>query len=57
MVSIFFSKNTKLNYNATMMGSGNKIMYHRYVYNKMKYVLLMIWEICQDNEFIMIKNM
>ena len=40
-----------------MMGSGNKIMYHRYVYNKMKYVLLMIWEICQDNEFIMIKNM
>ena len=37
-----FSKNPKLNNKATMMGYGNKNLYHKYVYNKMKHFLLNI---------------
>ena len=38
-----------------MIGYRHKSLYHKYVYNQIKYVLLMIWEI-QDNKFVMIKN-
>ena len=42
-VSVFFSKNQKLNDKATMMGYRHKTLNHKYVYNKIKEFLLMIW--------------
>ena len=54
MVSVFLIP--KLNDKATMMGYRNKSLHHKYVYNKIKYFLLMILEICQYNKFFMIKN-
>ena len=47
---------SKINYKVTIRGYKNKSLYHKYVYNKIKYVLLMIWEICQDNKLVTIKN-
>ena len=55
MVSCF-SEIPKLNDKATMMGYWNKIIYHKYVYNKIKFFLVMIWEICQGYIFVMINN-
>ena len=40
-----------------MMGYRNKNLYHKYVCNKIKYLLLMIWEFCQNDEFVRICNM
>ena len=54
MVSVFLVP--ELNDKATMMGYRNKSLYHKYVYNKIKYFLLMIWEIFQDNIFVVINN-
>ena len=39
-----------------MMGHRNKNIYHKYLYNKIKYFLLIIRELSQDDKFIMIKN-
>ena len=55
MVSVFLIP--KLNDKSAMMGDRNKIIYHKYVYNKIKYFFLMIWEMCQDNKLFMIDNM
>ena len=38
-----------------MMGYINKGLYHSYVYNIL--LLLIIWEICQDNKFVIFKNL
>ena len=41
----FFSKIPKYNHKANMMGYRHKNIYHKYVYNKIKYYLSMIREI------------
>ena len=38
-----------------MMGYRHKSIYQKYLYNKIKYVLLMIWKIW-DDKFVIIKN-
>ena len=38
------------------MGYRHKSLYHKYVFKKKEYVLVMIWEV-QDNNFIIIKNL
>ena len=40
-----------------MMGCRRKSLYHKYVNNKIEYFLLKIKELCQDNKFVMIKNL
>ena len=45
MVSVFFQKKQNLNDKETMIGYRYKSIYQKYLYNEIKYFLLMIWEI------------